>query len=191
MFKCIIHFIFWFGCGNFAWATTPSSLSLTTTSSEHQNLQTILATESFIKTGEATFSFLFWDLYHSQLQTTSGRYPISLEHERLIFQIHYLANISNNNLISRTVEQWQLQGISKDIYRQYVEKLTTLWPNIEKGDRLAMLMQKNKSSFYYNDRYLGAINDNVFGQLFINIWLDESTSEPLLRAQLLGENHVN
>lgn len=187
MFKFIIHFTLLIGCLNLAWGT---ALSFASTTSENKSLTSILASKPFIKTGEASFSFLFWDIYRSQLQTTSGRYPIAIEREQLIFQIHYFTEISNDNLIMRTVEQWQHQGISKDIYHQYIEKLTTIWPNIEKGDRLAMLMQKNKSSFYFNDQYIGAINDNVFGQLFINIWLDQSTSEPSLRAQLLGESNA-
>ena len=172
---------------NFAYGEPSPALSSTTSVVEDKNLKSILASQSFVKTGEATFSILFWDLYNSQLRTTSGRYPISIEHEALIFQIRYLADISKDNLIMRTIEQWQHQGISAAIYQQYIEKLATIWPNIKKGDRLAMLMQKNKSAFYFNDRYIGAIDDDVFGQLFVNIWLADSTSEPSLRAQLLGE----
>jgi hypothetical protein len=169
-----------------AW-NAASTLSPTIDITVEKKLSEVLSFQEFITVGEATFSILFWDLYQSQLRTTSGRYPIFLESEQLIFQIRYLTDISNDNLIMRTIEQWQHQGISKGIYQQYIEKLATIWPNIKKGDRLAMLMQKDKSVFYFNDQYIGAINDDVFGQLFVNIWLGDSTSEPSLRAQLLGE----
>ncbi|MCP4323931.1 MAG: hypothetical protein GY787_19150 [Alteromonadales bacterium] len=157
----------------------------TNTSSEKQ-LSSVLSSQEFIITGEAMFSILFWDLYKSQLKTTSGTYPISLEEEQLIFHINYFADISNEALIKRTVEQWKHQGISKGAYHHYIEQLKQIWPNISKGDSLAILMEKEKSTFYFNDQYIGEINDGVFGQLFVDIWLDESTSQPSLRAQLLG-----
>lgn len=185
LISCIILSL---GLIGFASATPNPALSITSDNSDDKTLQSILASQPFVKTGEATFSILFWDLYQSQLQTTSGRYPIAIESEQLIFQIRYLADISNDDLIMRTIEQWQHQGISDNTYQHYVEKLATMWPNIKKGDQLAMLMQKGKSVFYFNDQYLGAIDDDVFGPLFVNIWLAESTSEPSLRAQLLGEN---
>jgi len=91
----------------------------------------------------------------------------------------------------RTVEQWQHQGVSERKYEHYIEELKNIWPNITKGDSLAILMKKDKSVFYFNEQYIGTIDDDIFGQLFINIWLDESTSQPSLRAQLLGESQYD
>jgi hypothetical protein len=173
---------------SFVWAAAHPLPAFSTKFTGENNLDSVLASRPFVTNGEATFSLLFWDLYKSELKTTSGRYPISLDKDQLIFHITYLTAISNKDLIKRTIEQWQYQGISKSKYQHYIKPLSVMWPNIAKGDSLAMLMQKDKSVFYLNNHYIGVINDYDFGQLFINIWLDETTSEPELRTQLLGDN---
>lgn len=151
-----------------------------------QSLSNLLSSQSFTTTGETTFSILFWDLYKSKLLTTSGKYPISTEEDSLIFHINYLADISSEDLIMRTVEQWQHLGIKEEVYKNYLQPLASIWPNITSGDSLALHLKNDQSAFYFNDRYLGAIEDPHFGQLFIDIWLSNKTSQPDLRAELLG-----
>lgn len=142
--------------------------------------------QRFSAIGKSTFSFMFWDLYNSTLLTTTGNYPVSFENEKLIFQIEYLMDIKKSDLIKKTIEQWQHIGLKKTQYSRYIKNLEKIWPNIIKGDSLSLLMQKNMSVFYYNDSYLGQINDPYFGQIFIDIWLSNKTSQPNLRAELLG-----
>jgi hypothetical protein len=153
-----------------------------------EQLSEFLNTSSFITTGEATFSVLFWDLYKSRLKTTSGKYPISFDEDQLIFQIDYFADISKEDLIKRTVEQWQHQNVPKQVYQPYISQLTSIWPAITEGDSLAILVKKDSSIFYFNNQRIGVIEDNFFGKLFIDIWLDKNTSQPSLRRQLLGGN---
>lgn len=140
----------------------------------------------FIEIGEGTFSVLFWDLYHSQLLTTSGDYPVLQENEALLFKINYFADISRDDLIERTVEQWQHIGIAELTYQQYLDDLNNIWPDIVKGDSLALVINNGHSHFYFNENYIGKITDDKFGQLFIDIWLSEKTSQPALRSALLG-----
>lgn len=155
-----------------------------------KRLTHVIESQGFTKTGETTFSILFWDLYKSKLLTTSGKYPLSEYGESLIFNINYLADISSEDLIMRTVEQWQHLGINKREYQKYIGQLESLWPDIESGDSLAIFLKNDKSVFYFNDQYIGSINDPEFGQLFIDIWLSEHTSQPELRAELIGgDNH--
>ena len=152
------------------------------------NLDEVLSSQLFLTTGESTFSLLFWDLYRGKLQTTSGRYPIAIDKDELIFNIHYFTAISSKELIKRTIEQWQHLSISPKKYLPFIKALQSIWPNIDKGDNLSMLMQKNKSVFYFNKHYIGTIDNAYFGQLFIDIWLSKKTSQPSFRAELLGES---
>ena len=41
-----------------------------------------------------------------------------------------------------------------------------------------------------NGQYIGSIKAAEFGRFFIDIWLAEKTSQPKLRAQLLGKISV-
>ena len=136
--------------------------------------------------GKAKFSVLFWNIYESTLFTTTGNYPMTSKQEQLLFEINYLKDISRDELIKRTKDQWQHLGIPANHYQRYISVLKRLWPNISRGDTLSLVIKKKQSIFYFNQQYLGMINDAVFGQRFIDIWLAKNTSQPKLRLQLLG-----
>lgn len=182
---CILLFSMTNAYGD-SYSITSSDKQETLIVNPKESLNNFIAQHNFVATGETTFSLLFWDLYKSKLMTTTGDYPIAINNEKLIFHIEYLADIKSSDLIERTIEQWQHIGLKESEYQKYVNTLETIWPNIAEGDSLAMLMQKEESVFYYNDEYLGTIEDANFGQIFIDIWLSKNTSQPTLRAELLG-----
>ena len=165
--------------------------NIVTSSIDNQSkrLSELIVSHNFETIGESTFSLFFWDLYKSKLMTTTGKYPISIENkpERLIFVIEYLTDINRDDLIEHTIEQWQHIGLKESEYLKYVNTLKSIWPDITEGDSLALLIQKDKSEFYHNDKYLGGIDTPYFGQMFIDIWLSKKTSQPSLRKALLGE----
>jgi len=136
--------------------------------------------------GNAVYSLLFWDLYKSQLLTSSGQYSQLSSHDDLIYKIEYLKDVSAVDLVEYTIEQWQHLAINEQQYKDYLPQLTAIWPNIKAGDSLALVVQNNSSAFYYNGELLGAMTGEHFAILFLDIWLSKNTSEPKLRAQLLG-----
>lgn len=145
---------------------------------------------SFQLIGETTFSILFWDLYKSKLLTTTGKYPVDNKQETLIYEIHYLADISKNDLIKRTIEQWQHIGVPEKSFKGFIPQLEKIWPNITKGDTLSLLIYSKGSAFYFNQQYIGAIEAPEFGNTFLDIWLSKKTSQPKLRSELLeGQKH--
>jgi hypothetical protein len=152
-------------------------------------LDRVLKDNNYVQVGETTFSILFWDLYKSNLQTTSGKYPIESNNDKLIYKINYLADISGKDLIERTVEQWQHLGINPKTYQAYLPILEKIWPDIEEGDTLSLFVSNNKSFFYFNNDLIGEVEQQEFSQIFLDIWLSENTSEPDLRLELLGINN--
>ncbi|WP_286267361.1 chalcone isomerase family protein [Thalassotalea atypica] len=151
------------------------------------NLSDIIESSKLLPMGKAMFTVLFWDIYESKLYTSSGRYPIDIVNEQLLFEIKYLTDISNEELIRRTIEQWQYIGFIDVHYQKFIPELKRLWPDITDGDSLSLLINNNRSYFYFNRDYLGEIQSSMFGQMFIDIWLSERTSQPRLRKQLMGE----
>lgn len=136
--------------------------------------------------GKAQFSVLFWDIYQSRLYTATGEYQGV--NAPLIFEINYQRDIRKDELIERTIEQWQQLGLLASEYDAYISPLNTLWPDIKQGDTLALRLSNSNSLFYFNDQYLGKIDDPKFAKTFLNIWLSENTSQPRLRKELLGIN---
>jgi hypothetical protein len=195
MFKSIFcFFIFTLLC-NLALATpinnqgneqSQSTIDMSTTQFDH--LSQLLESHYLVEIGNTTFSILFWDLYQSKLLTTSGQYPVEGKNDFLLYEIKYLADISSDDLIKRTQEQWQHIGLEEKEYQGFISKLKVIWPDISKGDTLSLLVDSEASHFYFNEAYIGSLVDGNFGQVFLDIWLAENTSQPNLRAELLGEN---
>ena len=167
---------------------TLASGSFTQTSNmeKQSDLNNIYKNQSFEKIGNTMFSILFWDLYQSKLLTTSGIYPINEKKDKLIYEIKYLKSISSKDLIGRTVDEWVHLGFQPTSYQAYLPQLKKIWPDINAGDSLTMLMEQSGTSFYYNNAYVGKIEGAEFGPIFLDIWLAENTSQPTLRNELLG-----
>lgn len=180
-----------------------SVFSTQTLKSKHLTLDEI--TKELKEVGSARFSVLFWDIYDSRLLTPSGTYTHSEQTSyirektasnksspHLLFEIRYLRDISKEDLINKTIEQWQHLGINERSYKAYIQALEALWPNITAGDNLSLLIEHNRSVFYYNNDLIGAVSNNKvlpFGALFLDIWLSPQTSQPELRKELLGISH--
>jgi hypothetical protein len=140
----------------------------------------------FKEVGRAQFSILFWDIYNSALYTKSGSYLHEASTQSLIFEIEYLKDITKNDLLERTVEQWKHLNIPESEYSKFIPTLKVIWPDISSGDKLAMLVQNKQSVFFFNNLRVGHIEQKEFSKLFLDIWLSPRTSQEKLREQLLG-----
>jgi hypothetical protein len=165
-----------------------SSTELKHVDTAYKDLSEITKAHELVDVGETTFSVLFWDIYKSKLKTTAGQYPLCTKLGSILYEINYLMDISTNELIERTIEQWQHLGVKAEIYGVYLSELERIWPNINDGDTLSLFVHKGRSTFYFNEEFVGVIDAPEFGQLFLDIWLSESTSQPVLRDELLGGN---
>lgn len=134
--------------------------------------------------GRAQFSVLFWDIYQSSLYTTSGDFDGAVS--GTLFKISYQRAITKQELLNKTIEQWQHLRIAEEEYLPYVPQLNTIWPDIEEGDNLTFFVEGNSSKFYFNGRIIGVIEGKDFAPLFLAIWLSPQTSQPQLRRSLLG-----
>jgi hypothetical protein len=140
----------------------------------------------YVQVGNATFTFLFWDIYNSRLFTKTGKYDDNSGQD-LLFKINYLKDISADELIKRTVEQWQHLKYDESKYQHYIPIMKAIWPDIKSGDSLTLYRKNQTTIFYFNNEEVGNINDKSFSNLFLDIWLSNNTSQPKLRKQLIGE----
>ena len=115
----------------------------------------------------------------------SAKFSHTCQHS--LFEIHYLRDISKAELLENTLSQWRHLALDEDDYIEFLPLLAGIWPDIKAGEQLSMLSQANSTTFYLNRHRIGVIDSATFAQLFLAIWLDENTSEPKLRQQLLGE----
>ena len=142
--------------------------------------------KSLVMVGEANLKVLFWSVYNSRLYTSNGVYD--KKHKPIKLEIEYLRNIKAKDLVGRTASEWDYLGLDEKVYKKWIIQLTGIWPDIRKGDVLAIYLdENNKSRFYFNNSLLATIEDKTFGENFLAIWLSPDTSQPEHRLALIGD----
>ena len=143
----------------------------------------VISPSSFKFVGKSDIRWLWFDVYQATLRTPSGSYqpqqwPLSLE-------LFYKRDIRRDQLLRTTEDEWQRQNIHYKA--QWLAVLTTMWPNITSQDRLLLKVdEKGTSHFFYNNTYIGYIDDELFSLAFTAIWLSDNTLKPKVRNQLIG-----
>lgn len=145
--------------------------------------------------GQATLSWLWLDIYASQLRSPNGEYnqlpdvsphPIALE-------IRYLRDITRQQLIDATIDQWQKLGVDTAQRQQWSVNLAEIFPDVSTGDRLVYVSNGKSGEFFFSraqqvERSVGRIDDEAFNDAFLSIWLSPKTEYSALRNQLIGMN---
>ena len=145
--------------------------------------------ESFIdkpqKVGEARLSVLFWDIYDAELLAPQGKFnkqgPFALS-------LKYLRDFEGDDIASRSVDEMRKLGMTDEIkLAKWYQKMQQLFPDVKEGQTITGVVDAQQvSHFFIDEQRLGQVNDTEFSKWFFNIWLSEKTSEPKMRAKLLG-----
>lgn len=145
------------------------------------------------KVGQAQLTMLFFDIYHSQLLTPSGRYTLDpdITPHPLALSITYQRDISQQQLIDATLEQWQKLGFPATQTQQWAEQLASIFPNIKKGHSLTYVTDGVQGQFYFSEqqasiKLIGVIEEEQLNDAFLAIWLSPDTEYPSLRERLIG-----
>ncbi len=138
--------------------------------------------------GEGSYRYLFWQLYDARLATKSGDFTGYQQSAPVLLELTYKRDISKQQFIDATVDEWQKLGHSSgEQQQQWAVQLQNLWQDVKKGDRLAaLLLDDGKVQFYFNGVATGTLADIAFGKAFFDIWLHPDTSAPKLRRQLIA-----
>ncbi|WP_370298418.1 chalcone isomerase family protein [Pontibacterium sp.] len=135
--------------------------------------------------GAAKLRVLWFDIYDAELSSPDGRF--SRIKGPLMLKLTYLRDIKKQKLLEETANQLRL--IEPSVVQVWLRQLERIWPEINRGDRLAFLLDpEGFGHFYFNEQYVGTINDARFGPAFISIWLGQNSDYPDLARKLRGES---
>lgn len=104
----------------------------------------------------------------------------------LALQLTYRRSIDGRAIAQASIDQMRRFDAGQAQLLRWGEQLTRLFPDVKPGDRILGQHLPDQARFFHNDRPLGVIDDAAFAATFFAIWLDPRTSEPGLRAALLG-----
>ncbi|MGL5291899.1 MAG: chalcone isomerase family protein, partial [Vibrionaceae bacterium] len=136
--------------------------------------------------GQARMTYLLLDIYDAKLYAAEGKWRSDAP---FVLELSYLRDLDGEAIAKRSIEEIRKQGFSDEsLLSRWYLLLTSILPDVKKGTRLTGVVDQNRHThFYLNGEPLAQVEDPLFTTWFFNIWLSEATSEPKLRALLLGE----
>ena len=106
----------------------------------------------------------------------------------LALELQYHRSLDGTAIAERSIDEMDRQSaLPADTRMRWRDALRRLLPDVRPGDRLTgLLLNPSTTHFFHNGRPLGEVAGDDFAVRFFGIWLAPRTSEPALRAQLLG-----
>jgi Chalcone isomerase-like len=110
----------------------------------------------------------------------AAQFPFALE-------LQYLRGLEGAAIASRSIDEMRRVGsFSEAQATSWLVAMRNLFPDVVSGDRITGVNLPGMGvEFWVNGQRVGVVKDASFARLFFGIWLDDRTSEPKMRAQLL------
>lgn len=106
----------------------------------------------------------------------------------LALELRYARRLRGPLIAERSLtEMWRQGEIDEARAQRWLEAMARLFPDVDNGDRITGVQRPGVAArFHVNGRFAGELRDAEFARRFFGIWLSPQTSEPQLRASLLG-----
>ncbi|GBL05552.1 chalcone isomerase family protein [Glaciecola sp. KUL10] len=137
--------------------------------------------------GESRLKVLFWNVYDAKLYAPQGEFS---SEGAYALSLTYLRDFEGESIASRSIDEMRDQGFSDEVkLAEWFELMKGMFPDVkEKQNITGVRSSDGTSHFYIDGEKLGSIEDKEFSAMFFGIWLNEETSQPKMRKQLLGMN---
>lgn len=106
----------------------------------------------------------------------------------LAIEVRYHRGLSGQRIAQRSIDEMKrLAPLTETQAQRWLQALQGLIPDVRAGDRITAVQHPGQAArFFVNGRPVGEVTDPEFVRLFFGIWLSARTSEPALRAQMIG-----
>ncbi len=139
--------------------------------------------------GQGVLRFLGLKVYSARLWAAAAFEPERWDAFPLALELQYARALSGKAIASRSLEEMRRGGdITEADAQRWLAFMNEVFPDVNAGDRITglWLAVKGQVSIHVNGVARGTLNDAAFGKRFFGIWLSPQTSQPSLRAALLG-----
>jgi hypothetical protein len=132
----------------------------------------------------------WWGLavYDARLWVQPGFAAADFAGHRFALELRYLRELRGGAIAQHSIDEMRRAGeFSEQQAQQWLQALAGVLPDVRPGDRIMGVHAPGQgASFVVNGKPAVTIADPVFATLFFAIWLGPATSQPGLRAALLG-----
>jgi hypothetical protein len=128
-----------------------------------------------------------FEVYDARLWTPRGFRHSQAMQQAFALELQYLRKLEGSAIASRSIDEMRRLGSFTDAQAQaWLAAMRDMFPNVSAGERITGVnLPGEGAEFWVNGQRVGVVKDVNFARLFFGIWLDERTSEPKMRAQLL------
>lgn len=146
--------------------------------------QAAMAKQPLVQIGEATFSFLWMDVYTSKLLSSEKAYR---EDAFLRLENTYHMNFSAQELLESTREELQrVSDVDEATLDTWMQQLEGVYPDVKEGEVIAAESNQNSVKIFYKDTLRGTLNGGELSRAFMGIWLSEKSRSPTFSKELTG-----
>jgi hypothetical protein len=106
----------------------------------------------------------------------------------LALELRYARTLRGPLIAERSITEMKRLGEFGEAESQrWLDAMKRIFPDVNDGDRITGVHRPGEGAlFFVNGKPAGEVRDAAFARLFFGIWLSPRTSEPALRAALLG-----
>jgi len=142
--------------------------------------------------GSGRLTYFGLHIYDARLWVSDGFASDSFAKLPLALELEYARSLVGKLIAERSLDEMKrVGGFSDDQGQRWLAAMTQTFPDVNKGDRLTGLHRPGEAAaFFLNGKSRGEVRDADFARRFFGIWLSAQTSEPKLRAALLGPNRA-
>ena len=143
---------------------------------------------AFSVQGQGRLRFFGLHVYDAKLWASQAITTANYTATPLALELTYGRSLYGRLIAERSLKEMQgITAVSDAQASAWLDAMTELFPDVKEGDQLTGVYQPGQRAiFWLNGKRLGEVADPTFAQAFFGIWLDEKSSEPSLRDQLLG-----
>jgi hypothetical protein len=141
--------------------------------------------ENWTRIGAGEMRWFGLKVYAAELWVSGARFD---PEQVFALQLTYARDFAGSRLAAASVDEMKRVGrFDSALLARWQSELMRVFPDVKEGDQLiGVYLPGHGAAFYHQGKLTGELSDPDLSRRFFNIWLDPRTSEPGLRAKLLG-----
>lgn len=138
--------------------------------------------------GEGRMRWFGFALYDARLFVASDFDARDPTASRFVLELTYARRLAGRSIADTSRDELERLGFGSAAERaRWHASMLRIFPDVDTGRRIAGVHLPGRGArFYFDGRFIGAIEDPQFARGFFAIWLGPRTRAPALRAALLG-----
>jgi hypothetical protein len=138
--------------------------------------------------GQGTLRWFGLAVYEARLWAADGFDALRFDAHPFALELRYLRRLDGPAIADRALDEMRRGGpIADPEAATWRAAMRAAFPDVAPGDRLTGVHEPaHGTRFHFNGRVTGAVGDATFARRFYAVWLGPQTSQPALRADLLG-----